>query len=116
MKKIIFINKSLDSLKQFPLAARREAGHQLDLVQRGYDPADYKPMTSVGMGVKEIRIKDSDGIYRVMYVAKFAEAVYVLHVFNKKTQKTSEQDINAAKIAFRQMLGDRRNGEIKRVR
>ena len=109
MKKIIFINKSLDNLKQFPLVERREAGHQLDMVQRGHNPIDYKPMASVGMGVKEIRIKDSDGIYRVMYVAKFEEAVYVLHAFKKKTQKTSAHDINAAKTAFKQMLEERRH-------
>ena len=108
MKKIIFVNRSLDDLKQFPLAAKREAGHQLDRVQRGYEPTDYKPMSTVGSGVKEIRIKDSDGIYRVMYVAKFEEAVYVLHAFKKKTQKTSRQDLNAAISAFKKVLEERK--------
>lgn len=108
MKKIIFVNQSLDDLKKFSLAARREAGHQLDRVQRGLEPMDYKPMSTVGAGVKEIRIKDSDGIYRVMYVAKFKEAVYVLHAFNKKTQKTSRQDLNVAISAFKKVLEERK--------
>jgi phage-related protein len=107
MKKIIFINKSLDGIKQFSQGARREAGHQLDRVQRGLDPIDYKPMSSVGRGVKEIRIKDAEGIYRVMYVAKFKGAVYVLHAFKKKTQKTSKQDISTAKAAFKKMLEEK---------
>ena len=109
MKKVVFINKSLESLKGFPASAKREAGHQLDLVQRGLEPTSFKPMTTVGMGVKEIRIKDSDGIYRVIYVAKFKESVYVLHAFKKKRQKTSKQDIDLAKAAFRQMLEERAN-------
>lgn len=108
MKKIIFVNRSLDELKLFPLAAKREAGYQLDRVQRGFEPTDYKPMSTVGAGVKEIRIKDSDDIYRIMYVAKFEEAIYVLHAFKKKTQKTSRQDLSIAISAFKKVLEERK--------
>lgn len=104
MKKIIFIGHSLDDIKQFSTEAKREAGHQLDKVQRGKDPTDWKPMQSIGSGVKEIRIRDSDGIYRVMYVAKFEKAVYVLHAFQKKTQKTNHSDLEIAKRAFKKIL------------
>jgi phage-related protein len=107
MKKIIFIGHSLDSIKQFAHEAKREAGHQLDRVQCGKDPLDWKPMQGIGLGVKEIRIRDSDGIYRVIYVAKFEEAVYVLHAFNKKTEKTSPMDIDTARRAFKRVLAER---------
>jgi phage-related protein len=89
LKPVEFRGSSLDDLRAFPVSARREAGHQLDRVQRGLEPDDWKPMTAVGQGVKEIRIRDATGAFRVLYVAKFADAVYVLHCFQKKTEKTS---------------------------
>lgn len=107
MKKIIFIARSLNSIKLFPHEAKREAGHQLDRVQRGKDPLDWKPMQGIGSGVKEIRVSDIDGIYRVIYVAKFEEAVYVLHAFQKKTQKTSQPDLEIAKRAYKTVLEER---------
>jgi phage-related protein len=79
MKDVVFRGTALDDLRAFPPAARREAGHQLDLVQRGLDADDWKPMNSVGPGVREFRIRDAAGAFRVIYVAKFAEAVFVLH-------------------------------------
>ncbi|ERT11180.1 type II toxin-antitoxin system RelE/ParE family toxin [Photorhabdus temperata] len=82
-------------------------GYQLDRVQQGKDPDDWKPMSTVGAGVKEIRVKDADGIYRVMYVAKFEEAVYVLHCFQKKTEQTSLKDIALAKKRFKELLQER---------
>jgi len=103
MKDIEFIGHSLEEIQDFPLTARREAGYQLDRVQRGHDPKDWKPMSSIGQGVREIRIKD-EGQFRVIYVAKFKEAVFVLHAFQKKSQKTSPQDIEAAKRALKQVL------------
>jgi phage-related protein len=75
----------LDDLRAFPLTARREAGHQLEQEQNGREPDDWKPMNTVGPGAKEIRIRDEAGAFRVLYVAKFADAVYVLHCFQKKT-------------------------------
>lgn len=97
MKDIEFLGQSLNNLKAFPDNPRRNAGHQLDRVQRGLEPNDWKPMSSIGSGVKEIRLKDADGIYRVIYVAKFSEAIYVLHAFQKKTQKTPTKEIDRSK-------------------
>ncbi|MDA9272248.1 type II toxin-antitoxin system RelE/ParE family toxin, partial [bacterium] len=77
-----------------------DAGYQLDKVQRGEMPDDYKPMPSIGKGVEEIRIWDETGTYRIIYTARLADAVYVLHVFKKKTQTTSKRDINLAKARF----------------
>lgn len=87
MKKIIFVDRSLEEIKDFSLEAKREIGYQLDRVQRGIDPLDWKPMQGIGSGVREIRVRDKDGIYRVIYVAKFQEAIYVLHAFQKKLRK-----------------------------
>lgn len=103
-KPVEFRGNALDALRAFPLAARRDAGHQLDLVQNGYEPDDWKPMHSVGQGVKEIRIWDPAGAFRVIYVAKFADAVYVLHCFQKKTEKTSKTDLDLAVKRYRDLL------------
>lgn len=103
-KPIEFRGSSLDDLRAFPLTARREAGYQLDRAQKGYDPDDWKPMNTVGMGVKEIRIRDAAGAFRVIYAAKFAEAVYVLHCFQKKTAKTSKADVEMAAKRYRDLV------------
>ena len=97
MKRISFVDRSLNDLKQFPEDARREAGYQLDKVQRGFDPTDWKPMKTVGAGVSEIRIKDDQGIYRVIYITKYANTVFVLHAFKKKSQKTAKKDLDIAR-------------------
>lgn len=89
-----------------PVDARREAGYQLSLVQLGGDPEDWKPMNGVGMGVREIRIH-KDGEFRVLYIAAFEEAIYVLHAFVKKTQQTPKKDIDIAKTRFRQLKRER---------
>jgi len=96
LKEIEFLGDSLESIRRFPDVARNRAGQQLRLVQRGETPADWKPMSTVGAGVAEIRIRDEHGIYRVLYVAKFADAIYVLHAFQKKTQKTDSGDLAIA--------------------
>lgn len=103
-KPVAFLGGSLDDLRAFPLTARRGAGHQLDQVQNGQEPDDWKPMNTVGQGVKEIRIRDAAGAFRVMYVAKFADAVYVLHCFQKKTEKTSKADLDLAAKRYRDLL------------
>ena len=103
-KPVEFRGSSLDDLRSFPLSARREAGHQLDQVQNGHEPDDWKPMNTVGQGVKEIRIRDAVGAFRVMYVAKFADAVYVLHCFQKKTEKTNKADLDLAAKRYRDLL------------
>jgi phage-related protein len=84
--------------------ARREAGFQIDQVQRGGDPDDWKPMSIVGSGVKEIRIRDESGVFRVLYVAKLKDAIYVLHCFQKKTEKTNVKDIDMASTRYQDLL------------
>jgi len=103
-KPVEFRGSSLDDLRTFPLSVRREAGHQLDLVQNGQEPDDWKPMNTVGLGVKEIRIRDASGAFRIIYVAKFADAVYVLHCFQKKTAQTSKTDLDLAAKRYRDLL------------
>jgi phage-related protein len=78
-------------LRDFPEGARHDAGYQLDKVQRGDQPDDFKPMPAIGKGVEEIRILDPSGAFRVIYFARRADAVYVMHAFQKKTQRTSEE-------------------------
>ena len=103
-KPVEFRGSSLDDLRAFPLLARREAGHQLDQVQNGQEPDDWKPMNTVGQGVKEIRLRDASGAFRIIYVAKFADAVYVLHCFQKKSEKTSRTDLDLASRRYRDLL------------
>jgi phage-related protein len=102
-KPIEFLGSALDDLRAFPVLSRREAGYQLDQVQRGLEPDDWKPMTIIGQGVREIRIRDAAGAFRIIYVAKFADAIYVLHCFQKKTQKTSKVDLNKAEKRYRDL-------------
>jgi phage-related protein len=100
-KPLHFIGSSHGDLKAFPEEARRDAGFSLDFVQRGLEPEDWKPMRTVGAGVKEIRVRDAGGAYRVIYLASRPEAVYVLHCFQKKTEKTSHRDIDLAQQRFK---------------
>ncbi len=100
-KPLQFMGTSYDDLKAFPDEARRDAGFNLDFVQRGLDPEDWKPMKTVGVGVNEIRVRDATGAYRVIYLATRPEAIYVLHCFQKKTERTSQRDIDLAKKRFK---------------
>ena len=103
MKPIAFQGGSLDDLRAFPTEARREAGHQLDRVQRGLEPDDWKPMPSIGPGVREVRVRDDAGAFRVVYTATRPEAVYVLHAFQKKTQQTARRDLDLVKARLRDL-------------
>ncbi len=102
-REVGFRGSSLDDLRAFPTSARREAGYQLDRVQQGLDPDDWKPMSSIGVGVREIRIRDK-GAFRVIYVARLKEAVFVLHCFRKKSQKTSREDLALASSRYKELL------------
>jgi phage-related protein len=104
MKPIRFLGNSLECLREFPEDARQDAGYQLDQVQRGKQPSDFKPMPSVGKGVEELRVWDDSGTYRVIYVARLREAVYVLHAFQKKTRATSKQDIEIATNRYAELM------------
>ena len=107
-KPVEFRGSSLDDLRAFPNSARHEAGHQIDLVQQGYQADDWKAMATVGAGAQEIRIRDTVGTFRVIYVAKFADAVYVLHCFRKTTQKTSKSDLDLAAKRYRELTKELR--------
>ena len=100
MKPIQFLGDSLSRVREVSSDAKQDIGYQLDKVQRGEQPDDFKPMPSIGRGVEEIRIWDESGTYRVVYTARLADAVYVLHAFQKKTQATSKKDIEIAKSRF----------------
>lgn len=104
MKPVRFLGDSLKCLRAFPSEARQDAGRQLDRVQRGKQPSDFKPMPTVGKGVEEIRLTDDAGIFRVIYTARLADAIYVLHAFQKKTQATSQRDIDTAKTRFAELV------------
>lgn len=103
-KPVEFRGDALDELRSFPEAARRAAGFQIDRLQRGYDPEDWKPMPSVGKGVREVRIRDEAGAFRVIYLTKLEDAVYVLHCFQKKTQKTATGDIELARNRYKELM------------
>lgn len=99
-KPIEWLGSSKEDLRDFPPVARQRAGYQLELIQEGEEPADWKPMESVGQGVREIRIKCKDGAFRVFYVVNRPDAVYILHAFRKTTEKTEKRDLDLAKARF----------------
>ena len=102
-----FLGDSLKSIRDFPEDARQDVGYQLDKVQRGDQPDDFKPMSVIGKGVEEIRVSEPSGAYRVIYVARRVEAVYVLHAFQKKTQATQKKDLEIARLRYRSLKGGR---------
>lgn len=101
MKQILFLGDSLDRLRDFPDDARSDAGHQLNEVQNGNDPDDWKPIKTVGPSVREIRIREDSGAFRIIYLATLPDAVLVLHAFQKKTQATPQRDIELATSRLR---------------
>ena len=107
MKTLLFLGDSLKSVQSFPAQAQHKMGFELKKVQQGLLPDDSKPITSIGPGVEEIRVWVESGTYRVIYIARMAEAVYVLHAFQKKSQQTSQQDIKLARSRFDQLKARR---------
>ena len=105
-KPIHWVGSSLKDLLTFPDEIKQDAGYQLHRVQNGFDPENWKPFQEVGAGAKEIRMSDNSGVFRVMYVAKFSEKIYVLHAFQKKTQKTNPKDINIAKTRYKTIVNE----------
>jgi phage-related protein len=106
MKPLFWVGSTLEDLRAFPEDARRIAGHELDLVQQGLEPDDWKAMVGVGPGVYELRIRTAVE-HRIFYVAKFVEGVYVLHAFQKKTQQTAQRDIELGRERYREVLKHR---------
>ena len=103
-KAVVFCGSSRKDLRDFPEDARREAGLELWAVQNDQEPSDWKPMSTIGIGAREIRIKDETGAYRVLYVVKIKDKVHVLHVFKKKTQRTAQKEIDLAKTRYRAII------------
>jgi phage-related protein len=107
IKPVEWLGDSRERVQAFPSEARREVGFELWEVQQGKQPSDWKPMPSVGLGVNEIRVRAGNA-YRLIYVARFSEGVYVLHAFEKKSRKTSKPDLELARKRFRTMVQERR--------
>jgi phage-related protein len=108
VKPLVFLGDSLARIRAFPESARRDAGYQLERVQRGLEPDDWKPMKTVGEGAREIRVRDPSGAYRIIYIATFRDAVYVLHAFIKKAQRTPRLELELAASRLKEL---RRRGE-----
>lgn len=102
MKDIIWLGSSYNDLLDFSKPAKQMAGYNLDKLQRGKDPLDWKPMPSIGKGVKELRIH-CENEYRLIYLAQRPEGVYILHSFVKKSEKTSSKDLELAKRRFKEI-------------
>ena len=105
---VIFVGDALDRLRDFPEDARRSVGFQIDRLQRGLDPDDWKPMKAVGPGVREIRVREASGAWRAIYVTTIGDAVHVLHAFQKKTQATPKRDLDLAARRFRELREEER--------
>ena len=108
MKLVHFVGTSRENIRELPDSVQETAGFQLFKVQQGREADDWKPMPTVGSGVHEIRVRDERGAYRIFYVAKFGEAVYVLHVFEKRSQKTARTDLELGKSRYADLLKWRR--------
>lgn len=104
LKPIAFLGNTLLTIREFPEEAKREMGYQMDRVQRGFDPNDWKPMKTIGTGVREIRVREKSGVFRVIYLASYNEKVYVLHAFQKKTEKTTQKELTLAKARYRELM------------
>jgi phage-related protein len=105
VKPIVFLGDSLARLRDFPDQARSLAGYELREVQKGHEPADWKPMKAVGPGVRELRIREAGGAFRVIYLASLGDRVVVIHAFQKKTQQTPKKDIDLAASRLRAWKG-----------
>lgn len=110
MKELRWVGDSLDRLRELPPPAQRGLGYSLHRVQTGQAPLDFKPIPTVGAGAFELRFRDRTGAYRMFYVAKFGDAVYVLHTFTKKTQKTAPGDITVGRDRYREAEEEARKG------
>jgi phage-related protein len=109
MKEIEFLANSRKQLQGFPEKARRRAGFELRQLQLGLAPADFKPMPSIGPGVEEMRIWENEGTFRVIYLTRMEDAIYVLHAFQKKAQATSQRDLELSRKRLNALLAERKN-------
>lgn len=109
LRPIVWVGSAFDDLLSFPEAIRKDAGFQLHRLQAGLEAADWKPMTEIGKGVAEVRLQNGSGAFRIIYLARFEEAVYVLHCFVKKTQQTSKHDKRIAQARFQTVQDEQRS-------
>jgi phage-related protein len=105
MREVKFLGDSRAIVRSFPELARSRIGFQLGQVQRGLDPDNWKPMKAIGTGVREIRVRDENGAFRLVYVASMGERIYVLHAFQKKSQATLKRDIELARARYKMLAG-----------
>jgi phage-related protein len=105
-RKVHFLGSSRKDIRDFPIEAKIDLGKPLWAIQNDREPKDWKPMPSIGPGVRELRTQEASGAYRVIYVVKIAEKVHVLHAFQKKTQQTAQRDIDLAKRRLREVSED----------
>lgn len=109
-KPVRWLGTSLAAVRGFPSRARQITGYELWCVQQGLEPSDWKPMKSIGQGAAEIRIRTRNE-YRLIYIAKFPESIYVLHAFEKRTRKTSGKDVRTARVRLGWLMEARAKGE-----
>ena len=112
IRPIRWLGSSFRDLGRLPIEAQDEIKIQLRRVQRGFLPLDWKPMKTVGVGVKEIRIRIRNDIFRTFYLAKYSDLVYVLHVFRKKSEQTNNRDINIARRRYKSIATKRNSGAL----
>lgn len=105
-KPLLFVGSARAELQAFPDEPRAKAGHDLWLVQAGEMPRDWRPMPDVGPGVIELRIHTGTD-HRVFYVAKFNEAIYVLHAFEKRSQQTASPNVELGRRRYRELVASR---------
>lgn len=109
MKEIIFHYKAREVVQSFPREIRRSLGKALRELQTGEKlgmPLS-RPMSAVGIGVSELRIKDSSGAFRVFYLTKSIRGILVFHAFRKKSQKTPLREIELGRKHLREMLHEK---------
>lgn len=104
-KDLKFFNKSVvDDYRNFPASVQDDGGYQMDLIQKGEKPFNFDPIPVIGPGAYELRLDDEQNEYRVLYVAKMDDAIWVLHAFQKTTRKISDKDISLAKARYKELL------------
>jgi phage-related protein len=112
MKDVEFLGDSLEAVRSFPTAAKRSVGFQIDRLQNGLEPDDWKPMKTIGQGVREVRIREAKSAYRIVYIATLSDAVFILHAFEKKTRATPQKDLALATTRLKMLMKQRAEGKV----
>lgn len=106
MKNVAFVGNSQEEMQDLPKVIRKAIGFQIHLLQEGLEPDDFKPLPTVGRGVYEIRVRNARGqnTGRCFYVVKFDEAIFILHAFEKKQQKTPKMNLEKGQERYKELL------------